>query len=580
MRILNKITIIILTALIVLNSCSDFLNIEPRDTFSEKAIFGSMKTLDQYVTQRYAEMRSAMGRTALRFTCDESWNNFNWNNYNDIQKNGMNPDMWIANGTWFDYYVSIKNCNIFMANLPLIETLKTDATSTAQVNQLIGEMTFLRAYFYADLMSKYGGVPILTDVFDINTSQSKMFVARNSYQECVTFVSSELDKAAAALPVTYADASFGRATKGAALALKSRVLLYAASPLWNSTNDPNLWTLAANAAADVIDLNTDGTISATQGTKVYSLDPDYIALFQNKQSPEIIFEKLFTTEFGHYFDWYNAPNGYHGYSETCVNGGLVDSYEMVDGTMPDPTILYGKDVDNRKSYAVGASPWDNREPRFYATIACDGQMYKGRAIEYYINAPTPPATESTTGGKDSGKGGVEEWNVSKTGYFVRKFTNDNLLQSWNDKSNAPWIFIRLGEIYLNYAEALYNTGHETDARNYVNKIRQRARGNTTALPDITETGNLLLKRIQHERRIELAFEEHRFYDVRRWKIADQTDNFDMIGIQVVKEVNGQKSYGLKTVAKSLKFYKQNYLMPIPRSEIEKNNLLIQNPDYN
>lgn len=580
MRITNKIAVGILTALIALSSCSDYLDIEPRDTFSEKAVFGNMKTLDQYVTQRYSETRHALGRVALRFMCDESWNNFNQNNMNTIQKGSMNPDMWIATGTWNDYYGAIKNCNIFMRNMSLIETLKTDASSTAKVNQMVGEITFLRAFYYADLISKYGGVPLITDVFDINTPHDKMFVPRNSYQECVTFVVSELDKAAAILPVSYSDVMFGRATKGAALALKSRVLLYAASPYWNTTNDVDLWTKAANAAADVINLNTDGTISATAGSKVYSLDPDYKKLFLNPQSQEIIFEKLFSTEFGQYFDWYNAPNGYHGWSETCVSGGLVDDYEMMDGSLPDPATLYGKDVDNRKTYAVGTTPWDGREPRFYATIACDGQNFKGRNIEYYINAPTPPAKESTTGGKDSGKGGIEEWNVSKTGYFIRKFTNDNLVQSWNDKSNAPWIYSRLGEIYLNYAEALYNIGREADAKFYLNKIRERARGNTTALPDVTESGDALLKKIQHERRIELAFEEHRYFDVRRWKIAEKTDNGILTGVHVVKEVNGQKSYGLKEVEKSLKFYKQHYLMPIPRSEIERNNLLIQNPNYN
>lgn len=579
MRILNKIAVSILIVLFTFSSCSDFLDIEPRDTFSDKAVFGSMKTLDQYVTQRYAETKHALGRTSLRFMCDESYNNFNWNQYNSIQKGAMNPDMWLANGTWTDYYVAIKNCNIFMANMEIIETLKTDASSISKVNQMIGEITFLRAFFYADLISKYGGVPIITDVFDINTPQDEMFLARNSYEECVTFVVDELDNAIALLPVNYPDAKLGRATKGAALALKSRVLLYAASPLWNTTNDPDLWTKAANAAADVINLNTDGTISEN-GNKMYALDPDFKQLFLNHQSREIIFQKLFSTEFGHYFDWYNAPNGYHGYSETCVNGGLVDAFELADGTLPNPADLYGADVENRKLYPVGTTPWDGREPRFYATIVCDGQFFKGRALEYYINAPVAPASESTTGGKDSGKGGIEEWNVSKTGYFVRKFSNDNLLQSWNDKSNSPWIYFRLGEIYLNYAEALYNIGREDDARFYLNKIRQRARGNTSTLPDITESGDALLKKIQHERRIELAFEEHRYFDVRRWKIAEQTDNYDLTGVHVVKETNGQKSYGLKTVEKSLKFYKQHYLMPIPRSEIERNNKLMQNPDYN
>jgi len=579
MRISNKLAVTILTALIALSSCSYLDNVEPLDTFSEKEIFGNETNLESYVTQRYAETKHALNRVALRFICDESWNNFNQDNTNTIQKGGMNPDMNIATGTWYDYYLAIRSCNIFMANKPLIATLKIDATSTAHVNQMEGEILFLRAFFYADLISKYGGVPIITDVFELDTPKDKLLVPRNSYQECVTFVVDELDKAATLLPVSYADKWLGRATKGAALALKSRVLLYAASPLWNTTNDADLWTKAANAAADVINLNTDGTVNATSGTKVYSLDSDYKGLFANKQSQEIIFQKLFSTEFGTYFDWYNAPNGFHGWSETCVSEGLVDAYEMADGSMPDAATLYGTDVDHLKEYAAGTTPWDGREPRFYATIACDGQPFKDGTIEYYINAPTPPATTSTTGGKDSGKGGIEEWNVSKTGFFIRKFTRDNVVKSWNEKNCNSWIFSRLGEIYLNYAEALYNTGKETEAKVYLNKIRERARGGASVLPDVTESSDALMAKIQHERRIELAFEEHRFFDVRRWKIAKTTDNGSMRGVHVVKGLNGLKSYGLKVVEKELKFYDQNYLMPIPRAEIVRNNLMLQNPKY-
>lgn len=201
-------------------------------------------------------------------------------------------------------------------------------------------------------------------------------------------------------------------------------------------------------------------------------------------------------------------------------------------------------------------------------------MFRGREIEFWTTSDPEGINGVDT------EYGPEGWNTSKTRYTIRKFMNESLTNPWVDKCTQPFIFSRLGEIYLNYAEAMFHLGDEATARKYINLIRDRAREGKEVLPDITASGDELLKKIQHERKIELAFEEHRYYDVRRWKIADQTENKIERRIHIVKDLaTGKKTYSFVDVQER-RFLPQHYLMPIPRSEIRKNPLLEQNPYYN
>jgi len=529
-------------------SCSNFLDVTPLDSFTGESIFSDLNLTEAYVNKRYTELRDGFENYGLRYISDEAYHNFNSGSPYLYNRGEVTPDQLGDYSTWDAYYEAIKNCNIFFEN---IDQLKADQ---GMVDRLTGEVTFLRAFFYADLVARFGGVPLVVKPFDLS---SDMKVPRNSYDECVTFIVAELDKAAQLLPVAYDNSNFGRATKGAALALKSRVLLYAASAYWNPQQDVSKWKAAADAAKDVIDLKNDGTVA-------YSLDPDYKELFLHNTSPEIIFMKQFNVEFGHSFDWTDSPNGFTGWSRTCVLQDMVDAYEMADGSMPDPI-----------QYENG-NPWVNREPRFYASIVCDGQMFRGREIEFFVSSTGNRAQS----GMDS-EFGIDDWNASKTHYTLRKFMNESLRNPWNDKGDQPWIYIRLGEIYLNYAEAMYHLGDEITARYFVNELRRRARGSETdVLPDVTASGAQLYARIQQERRVELAFEDHRFFDVRRWKIAEVTENKPARKITITRnDQTKQKTYKIE-VLQERKFLPQHYLLPIPRSEIQRNSLLEQNPHYN
>lgn len=429
-------------------SC-DVLDVEPLDSYTEDGIFTDANLTESYVTMNYTKPRNGWSRSSLRFVCDESMENFNWASAWSINTGGLAPDQLGGLDIWSDYYANIKNCNIFFSNMDKVETIDEPRRSW-----LIGEATFFRAYYYMELVNNYGGVPLITRLFELDDPE--MMIKRNTYEDCVDFIVSEFQKASELLPEKFAGENFGRVTKGAALAMKSRMLLYAASPLWNPANDKSKWEAAAKAAEEVMKLG-------------YSLDTDYKGLFLNPMSSEIIFQRLYNTEFGHWYDWYNSTNGWGGYSCTAVLQEMVDSYEMEDGTMPDPALYTSATTD----------PWAGRDPRLYASVVCDGQLFRGTEVEFWVN------NDGKTGGIDS-EFGKDAWNYSKTHYIIRKFMDENLTKSWSDKGKQPWVYCRLAEIYLNYAEAMYHCGKEDVAREYVNYIRKRARGGREdILPDVT-----------------------------------------------------------------------------------------------
>ena len=400
-EIVKKIMMATLFSLFM-TSCSDFLDLKPLDSFSEETVFSDIALTEAYVNARYLDIKVGFSTNdfsyargqGLRVICDEAYHTFGDQNAYVFNRGELNPDYANQHTTWTDYYIAIKNCNIFFES---IENLQGDQRV---IDRLIGEITFIRAFLYADLISRYGGVAIITNVFGLDDDYYT--VTRSSYDESVSFVLSELDKAATLLPVAHTDANFGRATKGAALALKARVLLRAASPFWNTANDRNKWQAAADAAKAVIDLQNNGS-------PAYVLDNDYKGLFLNNRSKEIIFMRIFNDEMRTNFDRNSSPNGFNGWSQTSIIQNMVDAYEMADGTMP-----------KEDEYAKGNTPWQNRDPRFYASIVCDGQIFRGREIEFWVSSGAGAS------GMDSNLG-IDSWNATKSGYTMRKFMDESIL---------------------------------------------------------------------------------------------------------------------------------------------------------
>lgn len=382
----------------------DILDVDPLDTYTEEDVFSDVSLLKSYVHRNYNLPQTGWDHTALRYSCDESINNFNWNNSYQVLEGSVTPDQLGNLDIWEAYYENIKNCNIFFEHMEYVN--KVDQP---EQNYLIGETTFFRALYYMELVNRYGGVPMITKSYQLDDTAEALNVKRASYEECVDSIVTWFDRAANYLPEEYAsDADFGRVTKVAALAMKSRMLLYAASPWWGVRT----YEEAADAAEEVIEL--------CGGLGVNNLDPDYQGLFLNPESPEIIFQRLYNQEYGHYFDAENSPNGWHGYSATCVTQEMVDSYEKRGGVMPDTQWYDDKTTTT-------ANPWEDRDPRFYASIVCDGQSFRDGEAEFYVNE------DGTTGGKDS-EYGTDNWNYSETHYTIRKFMDEALIIRGTERS--------------------------------------------------------------------------------------------------------------------------------------------------
>lgn len=445
------------------------------------------------------------------------------------QYNGnMNP--------WGKNYRYIRDANVFF------DRIGTVPMDSAQRRQLTGEMTFLRAFRYFDLVRNYGGVPLLTKTFALGDDFGA--VQRATLAESINFVVSEADKAAALLPLTYGSADIGRATKGAALALKARMLLYAASPLYAGTNDATRWQAAAQAAKAVIDLG------------LYKLYANYQQLFLTANNPEIIFNRIETQQGDSYLNLerWNGPNGYGGWGGNLPTQNLVDAYETMDG----------QTITEANSGYDPQNPYVNRDPRFYATVLFNGAPYRGRTIQVF-----------QPGGLDS-PDGPEAFNTTLTGYYLRKFITESRGLGDANGSPAPWIYFRLGEILLNYAEA-QNEAVGPDAPVYDAVNQLRARVSMPALPaGLTQAQ--MRERIRRERQVELAYEEHRYYDVRRWRIASVTENQPVRGVTVTKDAAGTLRYNYQTVQER-RFGDRNYFLPIPLKETQANPNLQQNPGF-
>jgi hypothetical protein len=404
-------------------------------------------------------------------------------------------------------------------------------------------MKFLRAYTYASLIWRFGGVPVITKIYTLGEPDYSL--GRNTYDECVEYILKELDDAIALLPAKMEGDNLGRASADICKALRSRVYLYWASPLVNTNNDKTRWEKARDASKEVMDLPG------------YSLSDNYKDIFMNGyDNSEVIFCRLYTKANGHGMMSTNTANGYGGNGGNCPLQNLVDDYEMK--------------ATGRKPLEAGSGynstdPYTGRDPRFYYTVLYNGSQFKGRPIEVF-----------TPGGKDSeqGDGG---WNCSQTGYYMCKFLDEDDLLS--ETTTTPYVHFRLSEFYLNYAEAQYYLGDEEQCRWALNQIRGRQDVDMPSIPS-TVTGQDLLNKVYQERRIELALEGHRYYDLRRWKLASTYEGVDAMGVTVVKTDNNNFTYDFNQTVLKTDFKEQYYWLPIPRSEIVKSNdALVQNPGY-
>jgi len=547
---INLIVLLVISIAFISSCDSNVLNIEPSDRFSEENVWQDENLIEAYIANTYRNVPSGFvyplyNLSVITDELNARSNAWSWavNAGNLTADNLQRANFWSNDAANRNYWTSISRVNRFMENIDRERDVEIEEDV---INRMIGEMRVIRAYSYFKLISLYGGVPLITSTFSLGDDFD---VARDSYDDVMNFVITELDKAIDELPLGEYDAvNKGRITQGAAMAVKSRALLYAASPLNNPGNDMRKWQMAADAAKGIIDLGQ------------YSLFDNYKSMFleENIYNAEMIWQRPYNQLDNHeavYVELSSYPNGYNGFGQIHPLQNLVDDYETVNGLLPEDDPEYDPQ-----------DPYVDRDPRFYATILHDGAQFKGREVETFL-----------PGGLDSNEGPVSAWNATETGYYPRKFVNEEITNpSSNNMSQTPWTFFRYAEILLNYAEAMYELGDEDTAREYLNMVRSRP---SVDMPDVTESGEALFDRIVNERRIELALEEHRWFDVRRWKIAPSVLNEDQTRMKITKNPDGTKEYEIVFWKEANFNAPRDYLLPIPQDEINKSSALEQNPGY-
>lgn len=507
-------------------------------------VFGDYALSERYLSNIYAKLPVDYANKYTNAS-DDSESPHGTSGENQINNGVFSPSSNSFNN-WTHTYQAIRALNIFLANADNIPVV--NETQKEGKPRMIGEATFLRAYFYSELFRRWGGVPILKDALDINEN---MNIPRNSAEEVVDFIVNECNKAADLLPLEYPPIHLGRVTKGAAMALKSRTLLHFASQLHNPSNLPERWQHAADAAKEVMDLN------------FYDLHPDYKKLFHTRNSKEIIFQS--TVNYTDFTLQTFAPS-HGGQVGITPLQNLVDSYEMENGELPfsdeNPGI---SPAINPSSGYDPENPYINRDPRFYMSILYNGSTWRQEKIYTYEGAP------------QDGIGGG--FNNTTTGYYMAKLADENSSRIPTVQNGSYyWIYFRYAEILLNYAEALNEAldAPDPEVYNAINLIRNRPGVEMPPLPS-NLTKDEMRKRIRNERRVELAFEGQRYFDVKRWRTGVQVIP-NAYGTKAIQNSDGTFTYN-RFLVETRVYPKHFDLFPIMQTEINRNTELEQNPGY-
>lgn len=611
-------------ALLASGCKKDFLSEKPPTTIPTELIWQDGGLADAFVLDIYNGLGvGGFSEQMLSSVSDESLFTHPNRGIDLVNSGTINPSTlgWVDD-TWgyVKMYNRIRTCNITIEKLSGADNGITDQVLK---DRLLGEAYFLRAYFYHQLLRYYGGVPLITKVYVLDDDYN---AKRATYKECVDFILKDCEDANRLL--TGKSIGKGRAPALAALALKSRVLLYAASDLhdqakaqakstllaglnaeamsllaYTSGDQQQRWKDAQLAAKAVMDAGTgykldlSAQVSPEEGRNNYKS----LAMGGGSKAPgidgaagtELILARYFIDRSDMRYARANGPNGYRNWAGNTPVGLLVDDYEMADGTKfswSDP----GKK----------AAPYQNRDPRFYATVLYDGAGWKPRNK---VSGDVDPASQIQTGeydlmvdgklitvkGLDTRSGPIESWNGSWTGYYTHKFIDpDPNIVDASMPQFVPWPFFRYTEAVMNYIEASIEVGQLAEALLWLNRIRFRS-----GMPAITATGQDELREIyRHERRIEMVYEEQRYHDARRWMIAKETLGRKTTYIKVTgkfkagQTLSGKYKYDpsiydytytptTETAQEDRSWNDKIYFRPFSRDEINKNKELKQNPGY-
>jgi hypothetical protein len=611
-------------AVAALSSCKKYLDKVPDDKLSGEDIFKSWQTANKFLSNVYSHMPDEFGqRGGGQYNSSDDYNNGGiWTGGSDeaeflwgfVRSNNLNIGAWDATSDfvktyWTNYYQGIQGASTFIANADQISDLSDELK-----RRYMAEARALRAIYYYQLIRIYGPVILMgEDPVDPNMN---LQTPRNSIDECVDFITTELTAAANDLPVTPDDdAHYGHVTKGVALAYKAQALMYAASPLFNGNTDyaglknkdgkqligqamdVNKWKVAADAYRDFITTFVPATYNLyrSEDGNPYKSCRDVLLKDWNV---EVIFSRKGSIDSRQY----ELTPRHDGAASGDVKGGtglaptqrMVDAFFMANGM--SPVLGYNSDgtpiVNAASGYqltgftdfkapssnaSLGSkstfNQWVNREPRFYVNITYNRSNW--------LNPTYPVETTLYRGGNSGKKADGSGGDYSVTGYVVRKSMSTG---AWNNGNDHKLIVLRLAEIYLGYAECLNEAGYSANLNEtlkYLNLIRERAGipqygAGANALP-VPASQAEMREAIRKERRVELAFENSRFFDVRRWKIAEQTENGPIWGLDI--NATTEPGFYNLTSFETRVFSKKHYLFPLPQSEINNDVELVQNTGW-
>lgn len=560
----RKYITILLCGILTLSACNT-LDFDESTGKSKDETYAYFSNLTRLVSNIYSGLPSTLapiGNSMRDAASDDAVYTWNNNAVYDMYANLWSPVNLIDN-TWDKNYTAIRSANSYLENnsLETIARFQWDPSYKdvilPKAEMYVHEVRFLRAFFYFELAKRYGAVPLLTRTYSVEEIND---VPKSSFDDVISYIETECDAIIPELPVTQAASvaggflgETGRATKGAAMALKAKALLYAASKLNNPTNASAKWDKAAKASWDII-------ASGTYSLENIATDP----LYNNNGGNDVLKSKqlIFERRSGdlNTFEANNFPFGFEGAKGgTTPTQNLADVYEMADGTA-----FSWENPAHVSAMYYSSTSLPTRDPRFYKNIIPNGAAFMSQTIETFVG----------------GKNGAPIVGATLTGYYLRKYVNQTVSLATgtaNKKPHHTYIF-RYADVLLSYAEAMnelvgpdapYST-YTMTARTAVNLVRSAANmpGATASAADFTQY-------IRDERRRELAFEDSRFWDIRRWQIGE-----------VVKDIYGVKISKTGSVLSYEKVKIQNrvwdnkmYLYPIPQSERYVNAKLTQNPGW-
>jgi len=518
----NKLIVIFITAIFLSACIKDTLDRKPLNLISDSDVWTSEKLIDIYLIPLYDAVSLGFNTWPYlaNITDESSYHSagsmptINFGNYSLALNN--NAYSWIRKANYF------------------LEKIKTATIPEASVKRYIAECRFIRAFYYFDLVKKYGGMPIIKEVQTFNNNLEELQVPRNKEDEVYDFILKELDAAIADLPDLWDANNTNRATKMVAQALKSRAMLYAGSIAKYGTvqldgligipsSKANAYfTESMKASKAIMESNKFGLYNKLYDPVTKQGDPvkNYQDIFLDKNNKEIIFQKAYSfPDKAHDLDSKCVPEGYISAYGSAITPTLemVESYENIDGT-PGTLDFEGKEFNSPDDL------FKNKDPRFTASIFRSGTPYIGSVIEIYrgiydtdgtlyssIKVAFPKDPSRNQVGRS---GPYESTNFTRTGFYMRKLISNTTIITEANYSDENYIIFRYAEILLNYAEAALESGTNlTEALNAINQVRSRA-GIKLLNPD-----ELTIDRLRNERKVEFAFEDQRFWDIRRWRIG-------------------------------------------------------------